>query len=75
MVSKAYAKSFADHSFGNIRSIYQYEQQEPLTETAIQMILGTRSLHKRKVTLKTDKLSQYFDEHYSSEELPVYFKE
>ena len=32
-----------------------YEQKEPLTPAAIQLILETRSLHKRKVTLKTDR--------------------
>ena len=30
MVSKAYAKSFADHSFGNIRSIYQQRDNKVL---------------------------------------------
>lgn len=32
-----------------------YEQKEPLTPAEIQLILETRSLHKRKVTLKTDR--------------------
>ena len=32
-------------------------------------MLEEKNVHKRKVTLKMDKLSQYFDDRYSSEEM------
>ena len=44
MVSKAYAKSFADHSFGNIRSIYQQRDNKVL-----QMLHGNTKKNIRQI--------------------------
>ena len=35
----------------------------------VRLILEEKNVYKRKVTLKMDKLSQYFDDRYSSEEM------
>lgn len=69
LVADAIEQNGSALSMEQSKRLKAYEQQEPLTPAAIQLILETRSLHKRKVTLKTDKLSQYFDERYSSEEI------
>jgi len=69
LVADAIEQKGAALSMEQSARLKEYEQKEPLTPAAIQLILETRSLHKRKVTLKTDKLSQYFDERYSSEKI------
>ncbi len=47
----------------------EYEKKNELTSTVVRLILEEKNVYKRKVTLKMDKLSQYFDDRYSSEEM------
>ena len=47
----------------------EYEKQDTLTPAVVRLILEETKSYKRKVTLKMDKLSQYFDDRYSSEEM------
>ena len=47
----------------------EYEKKNELTSTVVRLILEEKNVYKRKVTLKMDKFSQYFDDRYSSEEM------
>ena len=47
----------------------EYEKKNELTSTVVRLILEEKNVYKRKVTLKMDTLSQYFDDRYSSEEM------
>ena len=54
---------------GQSAKLKEYEKKTELTSTVVRLILEEKNVHKRKVTLKMDKLSQYFDDRYSSEEM------
>ena len=53
-------------SMGQSAKLKEYEKKNELTTTVVRLILEEKNVHKRKVTLKMDKLSQYFDDRYSS---------
>ena len=53
---------------GQSAKLKEYEKKNELTSTVVRLILEEKNVYKRKVTLKMDKLSQYFDDRYSSEE-------
>ena len=54
---------------GQSEKLKEYEKKNELTSTVVRLILEEKNVHQRKVTLKMDKLSQYFDDRYSSEEM------
>lgn len=54
---------------GQSAKLKEYEKKNELTTTVVRLILEEKNVHKRKVTLKMDKLNQYFDDRYSSEEM------
>ena len=54
---------------GQSAKLKEYEKKNELTSTVVRLILEEKNVYKRKVTLKMDKLSQYFDDRYSSEEM------
>ena len=56
-------------SMGQSAKLKEYEKRNELTSTVVRLILEEKNIHKRKVTLKMDKLSQYFSESYSNEEI------
>ena len=56
-------------SMGQSAKLKEYEKRNELTPTVVRLILEEKNVNKRKVTLKMDKLSQYFSESYSSEEM------
>lgn len=56
-------------SMGQSAKLKEYEKQDTLTPAVVRLILEETKSYKRKVTLKMDKLSQYFDDRYSSEEM------
>lgn len=56
-------------SISQSKKLKEYEKQNELTPTVVRLILEEKNVNKRKVTLKMDKLSQYFSESYSSEEM------
>ena len=62
-------KSKCTVSMGQSAKLKEYEKKNELTSTVVRLILEEKNVYKRKVTLKMDKLSQYFDDRYSSEEM------
>ena len=56
-------------SISQSKKLKEYEKQNELTPTVVRLILEEKKANKRKVTLKMDKLEQYFGESYSSEEM------
>ena len=69
IVADAIEKSKCTVSMGQSAKLKEYEKKNELTTTVVRLILEEKNVHKRKVTLKMDKLSQYFDDRYSSEEM------
>lgn len=69
IVADAIEKSKCTVSMGQSAKLKEYEKKNELTSTVVRLILEEKNVHKRKVTLKMDKLSQYFDDRYSSEEM------
>ena len=69
IVADAIEKSKCTVSMGQSAKLKEYEKNPELTSTVVRLILEEKNVHKRKVTLKMDKLSQYFDDRYSSEEM------
>ena len=69
IVADAIEKSKCTVSMGQSAKLKEYEKNNELTSTVVRLILEEKNVHKRKVTLKMDKLSQYFDDRYSSEEM------
>ena len=65
IVADAIEKSKCTVSMGQSAKLKENE----LTSTVVRLILEEKNVYKRKVTLKMDKLSQYFDDRYSSEEM------
>lgn len=69
IVADAIERSKCTVSMGQSAKLKEYEKKNELTSTVVRLILEEKNVHKRKVTLKMDKLSQYFDDRYSSEEM------
>lgn len=69
IVADAIEKSKCTVSMGQSAKLKEYGKKNELTSTVVRLILEEKNVHKRKVTLKMDKLSQYFDDRYSSEEM------
>ena len=69
IVADAIEKSKCTVSMGQSAKLKEYEKKNELTSTVVRLILEEKNVYKRKVTLKMDKLSQYFDDRYSSEEM------
>lgn len=69
IVADAIEKSKCTVSMGQSAKLKEYEKKNELTSTVVRLILEEKNVHKRKVTLKMDKLSHYFDDRYSSEEM------
>lgn len=69
LVADAIGKEKYTVSLEQSAKLKDYEKQDTLTPTVVRLILEETQSHKRKITFKTDKLNQYFDEHYSSEEI------
>ena len=69
IVADAIEKSKCTVSMGQSAKLKEYEKKNELTSTVVRLILEEKNVHKRKVTLNMDKLSQYFDDRYSSEEM------
>lgn len=69
LVADAIGKEKYTVSLEQSAKLKDYEKQDTLTPTVVRLILEGTQSHKRKITFKTDKLNQYFDEHYSSEEI------
>ena len=69
IVADAIEKSKCTVSMGQSAKLKEYEKKNELTSTVVRLILEEKNVHKRKVTVKMDKLSQYFDDRYSSEEM------
>ena len=69
IVADSIEKSKCTVSMGQSAKLKEYEKKNELTSTVVRLILEEKNVHKRKVTLKMDKLSQYFDDRYSSEEM------
>ena len=69
IVADAIEKSKCTVSMGQSAKLKEYEKQDTLTPAVVRLILEETKSYKRKVTLKMDKLSQYFDDRYSSEEM------
>ena len=69
IVADAIEKSKCTVSMGQSAKLKEYEKKNELTSTVVRLILEEKNVHKRKGTLKMDKLSQYFDDRYSSEEM------
>ena len=69
IVADAIEKSKCTVSMGQSAKLKEYEKKNERTSTVVRLILEEKNVHKRKVTLKMDKLSQYFDDRYSSEEM------
>ena len=66
IVADAIEQSKCTVSMGQSAKLKEYEKLTPAVE---RLILEETKSYKRKVTLKMDKLSQYFDDRYSSEEM------
>ncbi|MGL5437715.1 MAG: ParB/RepB/Spo0J family partition protein [Lachnospiraceae bacterium] len=47
----------------------EYSKKSELTKAMVELILSEKKPKERKVTIKADKISQYFAEDYSSEEI------
>ena len=69
IVADAIEKSKCTVSMGQSAKLKEYEKQDTLTPAVVRLILEETKSYKRKVTLKMDKLEQYFGESYSSEEM------
>ena len=69
IVADAIEQSKCTVSMGQSAKLKEYEKQDTLTPAVVRLILEETKSYKRKVTLKMDKLSQYFDDRYSSEEM------
>ena len=69
IVADAIEQSKCTLSMGQSAKLKEYEKQDTLTPAVVRLILEETKSYKRKVTLKMDKLSQYFDDRYSSEEM------
>ena len=69
LVVDAIEQSKCTVSMGQSEKLKEYEKQNELTSTVVRLILEEKNANKRKVTLKMDKLNQYFSESYSSEEM------
>lgn len=69
IVADAIERSKCTVSMGQSAKLKEYEKKNELTSTVVRLILEEKNVHKRKFTLKMDKLSQYFDDRYSSEEM------
>ena len=69
LVAEAIEQSKCTVSMGQSAKLKEYEKRNELTSTVVRLILEEKNVHKRKVTLKMDKLSQYFSESYSNEEI------
>lgn len=69
IVADAIERSKCTVSMGQSAKLKEYEKKNELTTTVVRLILEEKNVHKRKVTLKMDKLSQYFNDRYSSEEM------
>ena len=69
LVAEAIEQSKCTVSMGQSAKLKEYEKRNELTSTVVRLILEEKNIHKRKVTLKMDKLSQYFSESYSNEEI------
>ena len=69
IVADAIEQSKCTVSMGQSSKLKEYEKQDTLTPAVVRLILEETKSYKRKVTLKMDKLSQYFDDRYSSEEM------
>lgn len=69
IVADAIEKSKCTVSMGQSAKLKEYEKQDTLTPAVVRLILEETKSYKRKVTLKMDKLDQYFGESYSSEEM------
>ena len=68
-MADAIERSKCTVSMGQSAKLKEYEKKNELTTTVVRLILEEKNVYKRKVTLKMDKLSQYFDDRYSSEEM------
>ena len=66
IVADAIERSKCTVSMGQSAKLKEYEKKNELTSTVVRLILEEKNVHKRKVTLKMDKLSQYFDDRYSN---------
>lgn len=69
IVADAIEQSKCTVSMGQSAKLKEYDKQDTLTPAVVRLILEETKSYKRKVTLKMDKLSQYFDDRYSSEEM------
>ena len=69
IVADAIERSKCTVSMGQSAKLKEYEKKNELTSTVVRLILEEKNVHKRKFTLKMDKLSQYFNDRYSSEEM------
>ena len=69
LMAEANEQSKCTVSMGQSAKLKEYEKQDTLTPAVVRLIFEDTKSYKRKVTLKMDKLSQYFDDRYSSEEM------
>ena len=69
IVADAIEQSKCTVSMGQSAKLKEYDKQDTLTPAVVRLILEETKSYKRKVTLKMYKLSQYFDDRYSSEEM------